>query len=137
MPSNTVFTGVVTAFYALLRYIELVFASFRRNKDDIESGIAAAEDVGVAVSDSQDTSSSSFHCRGVDDSIVWSGPYGKFHLMEMLVSLLTVKIVPSQPQATSTPKRPSRRGASPSSPKEESQDIGCCKRLFKLVKMSM
>ena len=79
MPSTTVFTGVITAFYALLRYIDLFFAIFRRNQGDIESGLPQNK---VAASGSQETESSSFYCRGIDDSIVWSGPYGEWTVLD-------------------------------------------------------
>ncbi|KAI0090361.1 hypothetical protein BDY19DRAFT_1056055 [Irpex rosettiformis] len=109
MPSNTVFTGVITAFYALLRYIQMFLAILRRGRGDIESGLS--RNGTVAVSNSQDTESSSFYCRGVDDSIVWTGPY-----------------VPYQPQLTSTPKRICRGSSGTSgreSPEDVSLDIGC------------
>ncbi|KAI0688417.1 hypothetical protein BC835DRAFT_1419167 [Cytidiella melzeri] len=84
MPSTTVFTGVIAAFYALLRYIELLFAIFPGGRGDLESG---PHPDGVATSDSQGTDSSSFHCQGLDESFVYTGPF-----------------LPS-PQATSSPRR--------------------------------
>lgn len=70
MSSTTVFTGVLSALHALLRYLTTLLTMFTTtNHDDLESGLPAV--------DSQDTTSSSFHCQGIDESFTYAGPFGK------------------------------------------------------------
>jgi hypothetical protein len=106
MLHTAVFTGFISAFYSFLRYLNSLFTVFSRGEGDLESGL---HQNGVIVSGSRATESSSFHCQGLRDSAVYTGPFGEQHQLNtrcvVLLTLLKYHTIrkPSRLQSVQAP----------------------------------